>query len=222
MKDMQDMKDWKIVKSWIMPYMRQTASFSTLARASRSMAACEGRNFSSTSFSSLERLQRNIKHTCRDLSLMAPRCVRQCHSHMCHGQKSLYWGWSSHLNRNPYNGYINPYYWIDDHPLLDGNNGSLDPGTYSNSETAEIDLQKCCGCCCWSWGRGCGGGGGGGGGGNALFSEVCTYHRWCNIYCRGKYLPKTSRGQRTHNMVKRWQRHKDSVKSGLKKKKQPK
>ena len=30
---------------------------------------------------------------------------------------------------NPYNGYINPYYWVDDHPLLHGNNGSLDPGT---------------------------------------------------------------------------------------------
>ena len=32
------------------------------------------------------------------------------------------------FNRNPYNGYINPYYWVDDHPLLYGNNGSLDPG----------------------------------------------------------------------------------------------
>ena len=32
---------------------------------------------------------------------------------------------------NPYNGYINPYYWVDDHPLLYGNNGSLDPGTYN-------------------------------------------------------------------------------------------
>ena len=30
---------------------------------------------------------------------------------------------------NPNNGYINPYYWVDDHPLLYGNNGSLDPGT---------------------------------------------------------------------------------------------
>ena len=29
-----------------------------------------------------------------------------------------------------YNGYINPYHWVDDHPLLYGNNGSLDPGTY--------------------------------------------------------------------------------------------
>ena len=33
------------------------------------------------------------------------------------------------FNRNPYNGYIDPYYWVDDHPLLYGNNGSLDPGT---------------------------------------------------------------------------------------------
>ena len=33
---------------------------------------------------------------------------------------------------NPYNGYINPYYWVDDHPLLYGNNGSLDPGTYGD------------------------------------------------------------------------------------------
>ena len=34
------------------------------------------------------------------------------------------------LTRNPYNGYINPYYWVDDHPLLYENNGSLDPSTY--------------------------------------------------------------------------------------------
>ena len=25
------------------------------------------------------------------------------------------------LNRNPHNGCINPYYWVDDHPLLYGN-----------------------------------------------------------------------------------------------------
>ena len=37
------------------------------------------------------------------------------------------------FNRNPYNGFINPYYWVDDHPLLYGNNGSLDPGTYVSS-----------------------------------------------------------------------------------------
>ena len=33
---------------------------------------------------------------------------------------------------NPYTGYINPYYWVDDHPLLYENNGSLDPSTYRN------------------------------------------------------------------------------------------
>ena len=37
--------------------------------------------------------------------------------------------------RNPYNGYINPYYWVDDHPLLYGNNGSLDPGTYGTGRS---------------------------------------------------------------------------------------
>ena len=34
------------------------------------------------------------------------------------------------FNRNPYNWYIKPYYWVDDHPLLHGNNGSLDPSSY--------------------------------------------------------------------------------------------
>ena len=47
------------------------------------------------------------------------------------------------FNRNPYNGYKNPYYWVDDHPLLYGNNGSLDPSTYAqvkigNSPTARL------------------------------------------------------------------------------------
>ncbi len=35
------------------------------------------------------------------------------------------------FNRNPHNGYINSYYWVDDHPLLYGNNGSLDPTSTS-------------------------------------------------------------------------------------------
>ena len=35
---------------------------------------------------------------------------------------------------NPYNGYINPYYWVDDHPLLYGNNGSLDPSTFGHAK----------------------------------------------------------------------------------------
>ena len=41
------------------------------------------------------------------------------------------------LNRNPYNGYINPYYRVDDHPLLYGNNGSLDHGTYMNARPSQ-------------------------------------------------------------------------------------
>ena len=51
--------------------------------------------------------------------------------HMCHGQKSRFFG-DGHptFNRNPYFMGIYPYYWVDDHPLLYGNNGSLDPGTY--------------------------------------------------------------------------------------------
>ena len=39
------------------------------------------------------------------------------------------------LMGNPYNGYINPYYWVDDHPPLYGNNGSLDPSTNGSLET---------------------------------------------------------------------------------------
>ena len=41
---------------------------------------------------------------------------------------------------NHYNGYINPYYWVDDHPLLYGNNGSLDPSTYQSPHP--LVLQK--------------------------------------------------------------------------------
>ena len=29
-----------------------------------------------------------------------------------------------------FHGYINPYYWVDDHPVLYANNVSLDPSTY--------------------------------------------------------------------------------------------
>ena len=42
------------------------------------------------------------------------------------------------FNRNPYNGYINPYYWVDDHPLLYGNNGSLDPITNDDNMLPNI------------------------------------------------------------------------------------
>ena len=52
---------------------------------------------------------------------------------MCAMVKSRYIG-DGHptFNTNPYNGYINPYYWVDDHPRSKGNNGSLDPGTCGN------------------------------------------------------------------------------------------
>ena len=51
--------------------------------------------------------------------------------YICAMVKSRYIG-DGHptFNRNPYTGYINPYFWVDDHSLLYGNNGSLDPGTY--------------------------------------------------------------------------------------------
>ncbi len=39
---------------------------------------------------------------------------------------------------NPYNEYINPYYWVDDHPLIYGNNGSLDLRTYSFFNPASL------------------------------------------------------------------------------------
>ena len=45
------------------------------------------------------------------------------------------------FNRNPYNGYINPYDWVDDHPLLYGNNGSLDPGTYTQTTKCMVYLS---------------------------------------------------------------------------------
>ena len=52
------------------------------------------------------------------------------------------------FNRNPYNGYINPYYWVDDHPLLYGNNGSLDPSTHEpnsiNILIVMFFLARCC------------------------------------------------------------------------------
>ena len=42
---------------------------------------------------------------------------------------------------NPYNGYINPYYWVDDHPLLYGNNGSLDPSTNGGGALMVMNYQ---------------------------------------------------------------------------------
>ena len=56
---------------------------------------------------------------------------------MCHGQARRYIG-DGHptFNRNPYNWYIKPYYWVDDHPLLYGNNGSLDPSSYATYQAS--------------------------------------------------------------------------------------
>ena len=57
--------------------------------------------------------------------------IKQClKPPMCAVVKSRYIG-DGHptFNRSPYDGYINPYYWVDDHRLLYGNNGSLDPST---------------------------------------------------------------------------------------------
>ena len=34
------------------------------------------------------------------------------------------------LTGNPYNGYINPYFWVDDHPPITWKHGSLDPSTH--------------------------------------------------------------------------------------------
>ena len=48
---------------------------------------------------------------------------------MCAMVKSRYIGDGHPINRNPDNLYINPYYWVDDHPLLYQINGSLDPST---------------------------------------------------------------------------------------------
>ena len=45
------------------------------------------------------------------------------------------------FNRNPYNGYINPYCWVDDHPLLYGNNGSLDPSTHGTQKNKKQHPQ---------------------------------------------------------------------------------
>ena len=48
---------------------------------------------------------------------------------MCQGQEFAIWGMViPPLIGNPYNGYINPYYWVDDYPLH-GNDGNLEPIT---------------------------------------------------------------------------------------------
>ena len=39
-------------------------------------------------------------------------------------------------------GILNPYYWVDDHPLLCGNNGSLDPGTKTLNFDLDVTLAQ--------------------------------------------------------------------------------
>ena len=46
------------------------------------------------------------------------------------------------FNRNPYNGYINPYYWVDDHPLLYGDNRSLDPSTHDDFQVLNLIFKE--------------------------------------------------------------------------------
>ena len=66
---------------------------------------------------------------------------------MCQGLNSLYWEWSSHLcsNRTPYNRYIyiNPFYWVDDHPspIIYGSNGV---STLAHMEWRENMSKKNC------------------------------------------------------------------------------
>ena len=63
-----------------------------------------------TSFAKKRKLDRETTNTC---AMVKSRYIGDGHPS---------------FNRNPYNGHINPYY---RHPLLYGNNRSLDPGTHS-------------------------------------------------------------------------------------------
>ena len=64
---------------------------------------------------------------------------------MCHGQGCRVLLGHGHPTfngpRSPYNGYINPYYWVDDHTLLYVNNGSLDPGTFGDYNLENIGIR---------------------------------------------------------------------------------
>ena len=65
--------------------------------------------------------------------------------HLCHGQKSRFFG-DGHptFNRNPFNGYINPYYWVDfSHPRLYGNNGSWSTRSHISC-IAMLHLRSTC------------------------------------------------------------------------------
>ena len=69
--------------------------------------------------------------------------IRHLLRNICAMVKSRYIG-DGHptLNRNPYNGYINLYYWVDDHPLLYGTIGSLDPSTYDLRSNTVREQQQ--------------------------------------------------------------------------------
>ncbi len=57
--------------------------------------------------------------------------------YMCQGRSTPIGDGHPTFNRKPlYDGYINHYYWVDDHPLLYGNNGSLNLSTHQ-------DIQQC-------------------------------------------------------------------------------
>ena len=53
-------------------------------------------------------------------------------TNMSHGRSTPYIG-------NPYNGYINLYYWVDDHLQLQGTNGSLDPSTHGGPQNDGLE-----------------------------------------------------------------------------------
>ena len=44
------------------------------------------------------------------------------------------------MTESLFHGYINPYYWVDDHPLLYGNNASWSTLTHVLNESVAWDL----------------------------------------------------------------------------------
>ena len=62
---------------------------------------------------------------------------------MCQGLSQLLilgMGDLPHLIVNPYNGYMNLYYWVYDRPLRQGKNGHLDPSKY---QLESLHRQSC-------------------------------------------------------------------------------
>ena len=76
------------------------------------------------------------------VTLTIIHCIICSQDHIEPGSKLLVLGMVIQpLIGNPYNGYINPYYWVDDHPLLYGNNGSLDPSTHESSQKIWVSMR---------------------------------------------------------------------------------